>query len=98
MQGREANIVLFSLVQNNDAGYDVGFMRDGRNLDVASTRAKQLSVTVDNFELFLQSIANGDEKMMYGHMDKFRSFVQHFQARNDIITEEELVDAITKRV
>lgn len=49
MQGREASIVLFSLVQNNDTSYDVGFMGDGRNLNVASTRAKKLSVTVGKF-------------------------------------------------
>ena len=98
VQGREADIVFFSLVQNNDTGHEVGFMRDGRNLNVASTRAKKLSVTVGNFELFLQSIANRDEKMMFGNMDKFRSFVEHFQARKDIIREEDLVNALAKRV
>jgi hypothetical protein len=66
VQGREADIVFFPLVQNNNTGHEVGFMRDGRNLNVASTRARKLSVTVGNFELFLQSIANREEKMIFG--------------------------------
>jgi hypothetical protein len=44
-QGSEAPVVLLSLVRCNASG-SVGFLRDGRRLNVAATRAKDLLVVV----------------------------------------------------
>jgi superfamily I DNA and/or RNA helicase len=95
IQGREANIVIFSMVQNNnDDAAQIGFLKDRKNLNVASTRAKKFSLTIGNFESFLQTIANREPKMLQRNMDKFRSFIEHFQAKNDIITEDDLAKAL----
>jgi hypothetical protein len=95
VQGREASVVIFSMVQNNEEeAHNVGILKVGRNLNVASTRAKKLSVTVGNFELFLQSIANRDKKFFQGNFDKFRSFIEDFHVKNDIIRDTDLVKAL----
>jgi superfamily I DNA and/or RNA helicase len=94
VQGREAGVVIFSMVQNNEEAHNVGILKVGRNLNVASTRAKKLSVTVGSFELFLQSIANRDKKFFQGNFDKFRSFIEDFQVKNDIIRDTDLVKAL----
>ncbi|MEX0058113.1 AAA domain-containing protein [Clostridium butyricum] len=46
-QGRETDIVFYSIVRSNDKG-DVGFLSDVRRLNVAFSRAKELLVVVGN--------------------------------------------------
>lgn len=50
-QGSEAPIVLVSMVRSNNSG-NIGFLKDGRRLNVAITRAKDLLIIVGDGNTF----------------------------------------------
>lgn len=50
-EGREKKVILFSTVRTNPQGY-VGFLADGRRLNVALTRAQSALFVIGNIETF----------------------------------------------
>jgi len=57
-QGREKRVIIFSAVRSN-RGKKVGFLSDGRRLNVALTRAKDVLVVVAD----VKTVSGGDKKL-----------------------------------
>jgi hypothetical protein len=87
VQGKEAPIVLTTLVQyNDDNPAQVGFLRKFNILNVAATRPQKLSVTFGSFRSWMEAINDKKVKKMHdSSMVYFRSFVQHFFDKGEII-------------
>lgn len=56
-QGRETDIVLYSIVRSNEAG-DIGFLSDQRRLNVSLSRARDLLVIIGDSECVLKKGKN----------------------------------------
>jgi superfamily I DNA and/or RNA helicase len=75
-QGRETDIVFYSVVRSNDAG-DLGFLQDIRRLNVAFSRARELLVVVGNHESVIKRLELSGQpnpfisivKFIYDHKD-----------------------------
>ncbi|KAF8424475.1 P-loop containing nucleoside triphosphate hydrolase protein [Tirmania nivea] len=59
-QGREKDVVVISLVRSNDAG-EIGFLREGRRMNVAVTRPKRCLVVVGDGETLRGRGGGGDK-------------------------------------
>ena len=65
-QGRETDIVFYSVVRSNDKG-SLGFLKDVRRLNVAFSRAKELLVVVgDHNCVQRQTEINGQSNPFVG--------------------------------
>ena len=64
-QGIECPIVICSFVRNNDRG-DIGFAKDPRRVNVALSRAQELSVIVGCRDLFCATGSSGAATGIYG--------------------------------
>lgn len=56
-QGRETDIVIYSIVRSNDRG-DIGFLKDQRRLNVSLSRARDLLVIIGDSECVLKNSKN----------------------------------------
>lgn len=69
-QGRETDIVFYSVVRNNDEG-NVGFLSDVRRLNVAFSRAKELLVVVGNHSAVIK------KRSMFGKANPFVKIIEY---------------------
>ncbi len=75
-QGRETDIVLYSIVRSNDQG-SLGFLQDVRRLNVAFSRARELLVVVGNHQAVTKHIS------LYGKPNPFVGILQYMYRRAD---------------
>lgn len=75
-QGRETDIVFYSLVRNNDKG-DLGFLSDIRRLNVAFSRAKELLVVVGDH------VTATKRAYIYEKENPFIKILEYIYSHND---------------
>ncbi|NRT78229.1 serine/threonine-protein kinase [Clostridium beijerinckii] len=81
-QGRETDIVFYSVVRSNDEG-DLGFLQDVRRLNVAFSRARELLIVVGNHHTVTKRIS------LYGQDNPFVGIVQYIYSNSeDCLLEE----------
>jgi len=81
-QGRETDIVFYSVVRSNDKG-ELGFLQDVRRLNVAFSRARELLIVVGNHQAVTKNIC------IYGQDNPFVGIVQYIYSNpEDCIIEE----------
>ena len=92
-QGKEAAITIFTLVRFDlERTSDVGFLKKIENLNVALTRAKNMSITVGCFRLWLQAVADKEKDFTTnGSMKHFVSFIQDFQSHGDALRPDDAI-------
>ena len=70
-QGNQADVVVVSLVRNNrqPRGRGLGFLREGRRMNVLFSRAERLLVLVGSWEFFQEQLADvpPDDNQPLGH-------------------------------
>lgn len=72
-QGRETDIVFYSVVRSNDEG-NLGFLKDVRRLNVAFSRAKELLVVVGDHQCAQRKLeVNGQENPFVGIIQYIRN-------------------------
>jgi hypothetical protein len=79
-QGRERDIIIYSVVRSNPEG-KIGFLRDERRLNVALSRARQLLIIV------------GDEDVEFANVqgsNPFNTVIRHIRSHQDECTLEAL--------
>ena len=60
-QGRETDIIFYSVVRSNDEG-KLGFLQDVRRLNVAFSRARELLVVVGNHQSVTKNLRLHNEE------------------------------------
>ncbi|MCI8776456.1 MAG: AAA family ATPase [Oscillospiraceae bacterium] len=84
-QGMEEDIIIMSFVRNN-VGHNIGFAKDGRRINVAMSRAKELLVIVGCLENFINSSNHESSEM-------FRNIYQITERLSGIRNAEQIPDA-----
>ncbi len=81
-QGRETDIVFYSVVRSNDEG-ELGFLKDVRRLNVAFSRARELLIVVGNHQAVTKNIT------LYGQDNPFVGIIQYIYTNTeDCLVEE----------
>ncbi|AJA49159.1 serine/threonine-protein kinase PrkC [Clostridium pasteurianum DSM 525 = ATCC 6013] len=81
-QGRETDIVFYSVVRSNDEG-NLGFLQDVRRLNVAFSRARELLIVVGNHQAVTKNIS------LYGQDNPFVGIAQYiYSNQEDCLVEE----------
>jgi hypothetical protein len=81
-QGREMDIIIYSLVRSNPRG-NIGFLRDPRRINVALSRAKELLIIVGDHH-------TAETASTRGHDNPFFSVLKHIRQHPDDCTLEVL--------
>ena len=69
-QGMEMDVILVSMVRNNDRNGDIGFAKDYRRLNVALSRARELLIMIGSTEMFTKRPKREETRKMYSHLLK----------------------------
>lgn len=81
-QGRETDIVFYSVVRSNDEG-ELGFLQDVRRLNVAFSRARELLIVVGNHQAVTKKIS------LHGQDNPFVGILQYMYTNSeDCLVEE----------
>ncbi|WIW69851.1 AAA domain-containing protein [Anaerosinus gibii] len=81
-QGRETDIVFYSVVRSNEEG-NLGFLKDARRLNVAFSRARELLIVVGNHQAVTRKI------ILDGQDNPFVGIMQYiYSNREDCLVEE----------
>lgn len=67
-QGMEMDVIIVSMVRNNDGHGSIGFAQDYRRLNVALSRARELLIMVGSTEMFTQRPKKQETRRMYQHV------------------------------
>ncbi|MER1985823.1 MAG: AAA domain-containing protein [Solibacillus sp.] len=67
-QGMEMDVILVSMVRNNDGNGDIGFAKDYRRLNVALSRARQLLVLIGSTRMFTERPKQQKTREMYSRL------------------------------
>ncbi|MEO4055106.1 AAA domain-containing protein [Solibacillus sp. CAU 1738] len=67
-QGMEMDVILVSMVRNNDGHGDIGFAKDYRRLNVALSRARELLIMIGSTEMFTKRPKKSETRAMYSHL------------------------------
>ena len=66
-QGRETDIVIYSIVRSNQEG-NIGFLSDARRLNVALSRAKELLIIVGDSQCATSKVSNNMFREIYEYI------------------------------
>lgn len=95
-QGNEANIIVVSLVRNNDRPPDdefnpLGFLKEKERLNVLLSRAEKLLVLVGSWEFFQYQLQRADvENAFAGEMKQlFLNLTKYFKQGRAILTDRD---------
>nr|WP_302416651.1 AAA domain-containing protein [uncultured Romboutsia sp.] len=66
-QGRETDIVIYSIVRSNQEG-NIGFLSDARRLNVALSRAKELLIIVGDSQCVTSKVSNNMFREIYEYI------------------------------
>ena len=80
-QGRETDIVFYSIVRSNDDG-KLGFLKDVRRLNVAFSRARELLVVVGDHQCAKRKTS------FYGQKNPFCELIQFINDSDDCLLKE----------
>ena len=81
-QGRETDIVFYSVVRSNEEG-NLGFLKDVRRLNVAFSRARELLIVVGNHQVVTKKV------ILDGQNNPFVGIIQYiYSNREDCLVEE----------
>lgn len=67
-QGMEMDVIIVSMVRNNNGQGDIGFAKDYRRLNVALSRARELLICLGSTEMFTKKAKKQETRDMYAHV------------------------------
>ncbi|KAJ9478787.1 hypothetical protein PHBOTO_002288 [Pseudozyma hubeiensis] len=88
-EGREKKVILFSTVRTNAQGY-VGFLADGRRLNVALTRAQSALFVIGNIDTFRKAQLSeaAYSRVESPNLEALRNYAAYLEERGAVVSRD----------